>query len=57
MKAQILIVFFGLCGLGFATNPDLFVGRWKENQYKRQGLNDYLYYRGETKYYSNCIET
>ena len=30
--------------LGLAN--DLFVGKWKEDQTKRQNLNDFLYYRG-----------
>ncbi len=48
MNSKILLVFVGLCGLAIADNSDLFVGRWKEDQYKREGLNDYLYYRGES---------
>ncbi len=47
MNSKILLVFVGLIGLAIADNSDLFVGRWKEDQYKREGLNDYLYYRGE----------
>ena len=30
--------------LGLANG--LFVGKWKEDQTKRQNLNDFLYYRG-----------
>ena len=49
-------IFFALLSLAVAApsqerkprslDPDLFVGSWKEDNTQRQGLNDYLYYRG-----------
>ena len=32
--------------LGLASANDLFVGNWREDQYQRTGLNDYLWARG-----------
>ena len=41
---KFLIVFVAFFGLAFGS--DLFVGSWKEDQYKREGLSDYIYERG-----------
>ena len=48
-RMKFLIVFVAFFGLAFGS--DLFVGSWKEDQYKREGLSDYIYERGiYTKY-------
>ena len=39
------VLFFALLSVALATQ-DPFVGNWKEDQYQRKNLNDYLYYRG-----------
>ena len=41
---KFLIVFVAFFGLAFGS--DLFTGSWKEDQYKRENLGDYLYERG-----------
>ena len=43
-RMKFLIVFVAFFGLAFGS--DLFVGSWKEDQYKREGLSDYIYERG-----------
>ena len=43
-RMKFLIVFVAFFGL--ALGSDLFVGSWKEDQYKREGLGDYIYERG-----------
>ena len=49
---KFLVVFVALFGLSVAS--DLFVGSWKEDQYQREGLGEYIYERGT--YISNsCI--
>merc|ERR1712029_969173 len=39
------VLFSAILALAYATE-DPFVGSWKEDQYQRQNLNDYLYARG-----------
>ena len=43
-RMKFLIIFVAFFGLAFGS--DLFVGSWKEDQYKREGLGDYIYERG-----------
>ena len=43
-KMKSALIFVTL--ISFALANDLFVGKWKEDQTKRQNLNDFLYYRG-----------
>ena len=43
-RMKFLIVFVAFFGLAFGS--DLFTGSWKEDQYKRENLGDYLYERG-----------
>ena len=43
-RMKFLIIFVAFFGL--ALGSDLFVGSWKEDQYKREGLGDYIYERG-----------
>lgn len=38
------VLFSAIIALAYANDP--FVGSWKEDQYQRQNLNDYLYARG-----------
>ena len=45
-KMKLLVVFVAIFGLALGSELDRFVGNWKEDQYKREGLADYLYYRG-----------
>ena len=53
-RMKFLIVFVAFFGLAFGS--DLFTGSWKEDQYKRENLGDYLYERG-TFFYSFTIPT
>ena len=34
--------------LSIASANDLFLGSWKEDQYKRQNLDNFLYQRGKS---------
>ena len=43
-RMKFLIIFVAFFGLAFGS--DLFTGSWKEDQYKRENLGDYLYERG-----------
>ena len=44
---KIAIVLLAFVSLSYAVpTPDLFIGSWKEDNTKRTGLSDYIYYRG-----------
>ena len=44
-KMKVLVVFTAFIGLALG-NGDIFVGKWKEDQYQRENFGDYLYQRG-----------
>ena len=45
MKLFIYVLSAVTCNL--VAGNDLFLGRWKEDQSKRENLNDFLYNRGK----------